>query len=97
MAIKWGRSAEWSSDTYLYKAFNSNDDLAIENTITVVATNLPEGIDQAYSSTFTHTFNVYPHPSATPITSNDIVTYTDRTLTLGVKYIGGQSSTWNFE
>lgn len=99
--IKWsvdGTEVQNSaSTTFDFTAINTNENDAVAKVVTVEITNAPEGIDQEFSATYSHTFTVWPGPTAISILDNFQVTCARRSLTLGVKSIGGQSSNWAFE
>lgn len=98
--FKWtidGREVQNSSDpVFDYTAINPNDNSSVSSTVSVIITNSPDGIDAEYTANYSHTFIVWPAPTAVSILDDYQVTCSHRTLTLGVTTIGGQSSNWTF-
>ncbi len=99
--IKWSVDGtevqRGSSPSFDFTAINTNETQPVTRVITAEIINGPLHIDKAFTSTFSHTFTVWPGPTAISVIDNFQVTCARRSLTLGVNTIGGQTSNWKFE
>lgn len=84
------------STTFDFTAINTNENGSRNSVVTADITNAPDGIDNAFTASYSHTFVVWPGPTAISLLDNFQVTCGRRSLTLGVNAIGGQASNWTF-
>lgn len=83
-------------NSYKFKGTNTQENGSIPSTVTVEIINNPTNIDKPYTSSFSHTFLVWPCPTSESIIGTELSTCAGRELTLGVTYVGGQESEWTF-
>lgn len=80
-----------------FNAVNTQENGSVQSTVTVIATNTPEGIQPAaYFTTLSHTFTVWPIPSVTKIGDNQVV-FSGSPVTLTLQTNGGNQNGWSFE
>lgn len=86
-----------TSAQYSFQGTNNNTNGSIQTLVSVTATNTPEGIDNEYSNTLEHSFNVWPRPALTSQNNETAVIFSGQTVDLSVTMQGGVSTGWSYE
>lgn len=68
----------------------------LQYTVSVKATNAPEGVAIPYECEYSSTYTVYPLPSLQKTTKENLIIFSGSNVEFGVNGVGGKSTAWKY-